>query len=206
MRETAGKLNRTWLAIIGVLLLLAGVAGVLVSSDLARTAAESNNLAINPPGTEERIFSSSPLDLLSNPTAAIITIIISAVLGLLALAWLSAQVPKRHQASTFRLHTDHGSKGYTLCDPKVVASAVETHTQSLPGVTDASALLRGSSKYPELNLEIKIDDRADIQEILQLISTDVAPGLETALETQLQNLAVLINVSTRSQNDKAVTL
>lgn len=206
MRETAGKLNRTWLATIGLLTILAGTAGILLSSGLAGSLAESSGIGISPVDPNEQVFPVAPSEALNTPLAAIIVTVVAALVGLLALAWLSAQVPKRHQGDTFRLHGKQGSDGYTLCDPKVLASAVESEAEALLGVASASAILRGSANEPELNLDIKMDDRAKVQDVIDSVHRQIAPNLEAALEVPLRRVAVLLNVTRRPSGDKTAVI
>ena len=43
---------------------------------------------------------------------------------MLGLLWIIAQIPRKNPAGTYRLHDD-GGQGFTLCDPSVLAAAVE---------------------------------------------------------------------------------
>lgn len=206
MRETAGRLNRTWLALIAVVLIVAGIAGVLLSSGLANNLLSSANLNATVAHPDGQVFAGSPLEAVSNPVGAALILLVAAVIVILALSWLGAQIPRRHQASTLRLHSDQGRDGYTRCEPKVVTSAVVNEVEALPGVNSASALIRGSANQPELNLDVKIEDRADIQDVIARINAEVAPNLETALEAPLRKVAVLFNISTHRGNDKAAVI
>lgn len=206
MRETAGKLNRTWLAIIALLMILAGIAGILLSSGLAGSLAQSFGIGISPADPGGQVFPVAPGEMLNTPLAAIVVTVVAALVGVLALAWLSAQVPKRHQGDTFRLHANQGSDGYTLCDPRVLASAVESEAEALLGVASASAILRGSANEPELNLDIKMDDRAKVQDVIESVHRQIAPNLEAALEVPLRKIAVLLNVTRRPASDKSALI
>lgn len=206
MRQTAGRLNRTWLAIIGLLVLLLGAAGLLLASGAAVTVAEALNAGFTPARPSDTVIPAGFDDVVATTAAALVLTALSVLVGLLALLWLLAQVPRRRPARTFRLHTDDGAAGYTRCEPKVLAEAVENHVLRLPGVTGADALLRGSASEPDLNLTVRVDDRADLQDVLHLIHTDVAADLETALETSLRTLAVLITVGNQQRDDRTAVL
>lgn len=203
MRETAGKLNRTWLALLGVVALFLGIVGILLASGAAANLASTLGLGVEPAAPGDRALPEGYESVFA-PTVAAVIIAASAVLiGLLVLGWLLAQVPKRHQARTFRLHAEDGVDGQTNCEPRVLTDAVEADAEQLPGVNAATALLRGSASEPELNLDLKVDPRADLRSIITQIHATVAPNLETALETPLRKTAVLVNVSARRGNDKA---
>lgn len=206
MRETAGKLNRTWLALLGVLALLLGIAGILLASGAAANLASTLGLGVQPAAPGDRALPEGYESIFAPSIAAVIVVIAAVLIGLLALGWLLAQVPKRHQARTFRLHTEDSVNGQTNCEPRVLADAVEADAEQLPGVNAATVLLRGSASEPELNLDLKVDSRADLRSIITQIHTTVAPNLETALETPLRRTAVLVNVAARKGNDKAAVL
>ncbi|WP_049830321.1 alkaline shock response membrane anchor protein AmaP [Arthrobacter sp. RIT-PI-e] len=204
MRETAGALNRTWLAIIGILVLLLGAAGVLLASGLASTLA--SGAGITTPAPADRALPENFQGVFVPDTAAIIVAVVAIILGLLALGWLLAQIPRRNQARTFRLHADDAADGRTTCEPRVVADAVESEVEQIHGVISAAVLLRGSASQPELTLDVKADQRADIRSIIEQVHTEVVPHLETALETPLRKTAVLMNIGTARNNDKTLVL
>ncbi|WP_394253155.1 hypothetical protein [Arthrobacter pityocampae] len=206
MRETAGKLNRTWLALLGIVALFLGVLGLLLASGAAARIVSALGLGMQPAGPGDRALPEGFQDVFVAPVAAIIVTALAVIIGLLALGWLLAQIPKRHPARTFRLHAEDSVDGQTNCEPSVLADAVEADAEQLPGVTGASALLRGSASQPELNLDLKVDPRADVRSIIERVYTTVAPNLEAALETPLRKTAVLVNVAARRGNDKAAVL
>lgn len=206
MRHTAGGLNRTWLLIIGLVALLLGLTGILLASGTAASLTSAVNPGLQPAGPRKRILPEGFQDVFASNGAAILVTIAAVIVGLLALAWLLAQIPKRQQARTFRLHAEDAVDGRTRCEPRVIADAVETDVEGIYGVTGASALLRGSATQPELNLDVKVDPRSDIRDIIDQIHSLIAPNLETALETPLRRTAVLINVSAPKTNNKTVVL
>ncbi|MBG6225385.1 hypothetical protein IWX63_001957 [Arthrobacter sp. CAN_A2] len=206
MRETAGRLNRTWLTIIGLLALLLGVAGILLAAGLAATITASLDAGFRAARPADPAFPGTFRDVFAADLTPIILTVVSVLIGILALLWLLAQVPRRHPARTFRLHAGDGATGYTLCEPKVLSEAVENHMQRLPGVTGAEAVLRGSATACDLSLNVTIDDRADVQDVLHRIHSAVAADLETALETPLRKVAVLVTVGNRQRSDTSAVL
>ncbi|WP_026549663.1 alkaline shock response membrane anchor protein AmaP [Arthrobacter sp. Br18] len=206
MRESAGRLNRTWLAIIGLATLILGIAGVLLASGLAGTIAQSAGAGFSPAEPADPALPEGFRDVFANDAAPIILAVLAVLIGIGALLWLLAQIPRRNQARAFRLHGDNGSTGYTTCEPRVLTDAVEQETAALPGVTGATALLRGTAAEPELTIDVRVDDRADVQDVLEKIHAQVASNLETALETPLRKVAVLFNVTARRRNDHEAVL
>lgn len=205
MRQTVGALNRTWLAIIGLIGLLLGLAGLLFATGLANQLAQALGLNTQLAQPAEPAV---PVDLqtvLEPQPVAIITAVVGILLGLLALAWVIAQIPRRNQARPLRLHED-GADGLIICEPNVLTRAVENQIEDFPGVIDADAVLRGTASAPELTVNVTVDDRADVQEVIDRVHNDAAADLETALETPLRRLGVLVDVSIKRKSDKAVVL
>lgn len=58
MRQTASGLNRGWLAVLGVLLILAGAAGVLISTGLWVTLAAAAGLGLDRPAATSHVIGS----------------------------------------------------------------------------------------------------------------------------------------------------
>ncbi|WP_434993646.1 hypothetical protein [Arthrobacter sp. Ld5] len=206
MRQTAGRLNRTWLAIIGFLVLLLGAAGLLLASGAAAAVTEVLNAGFTPARPTDTIVPAGLDEVVAAAATPLVLTALAVLVGFLALLWLFAQVPRRRSVRTFRLHDGDGAAGYTRCEPKVLSEAVENHVLRLPGVTGADVLLRGSATEPELSLTVRVEDRADVQDVLRLIHTDVAGDLETALETSLANLAVLVTVGNQRRDERTAVL
>ncbi len=98
---------------------------------------------------------------------------------MLGLLWIIAQIPRKNMAGAYRLH-DVGSQGFTLCDPSVLAAAVENQINTLPGVVTSAALLRGTAKAPDLTLKVTVNDRADVRDLIHRIQTSTLPELSNA--------------------------
>ncbi len=189
MRHHAGAMNRTWLIILGIVLLAAGTASILFSSGLMDQIT-NGNLA----GADEPVLTSGSGILDTVPAGAVL--IGGLVLGLLGLWWILAEVPRRRSASSYRLHED-AARGITRCDPEVLAAAIEDDAASLPGVVSSTALLRGTAESPDLALLLTLNERADIQEALRLVRTDVLANLSRALEVPLHTAGIALEVSGR---------
>lgn len=196
MRQTAGALNRTWLALLGVLALAGGVALLLQAAGVLQ------NLITTPPAGN-RIVAGDLHSFFAQPLVVIVLLLIGAIVGVLALAWIIAQVPRRNPADAYRLHAD-GAQGRTICDPSVLAGVVENQANTLPGVVSSSAVLRGSANEPDLTLQITVNDRADIQDLLRRLETTTLPDLSTALETPLYRCRLQFEVTRRARNTGTV--
>ena len=196
MRQTAGTLNRTWLAVLGVLAVVAGIAVLLQAGGALQTIAPT-------PAAGTRVFTGGAHPFFAQPWLVALTLIIGVVLGALGLGWILAQIPRRNPAGTYRLQPD-GALGRTSCDPSVVATAVEDQIKTLPDVVTSSAVLRGTADEPDLTLKVTINDRADVRALLRHLETTTLPQLSTALEAPLHRQRLQIDVSSRPQTSGTV--
>ena len=73
--------------------------------------------------------------------------------------------PADQRGQPFRLQDD-AVRGLTICRADVLTDAVEADAERLLGVADASAVLRGTARQPELTLKVTVNDRTDIQRLL----------------------------------------
>ncbi len=196
MRQTAGTLNRVWLTILGVLVLAAGIALLLQASGQLHVLANTS-----PSG--DRVVTGDLHASLAPVWVVVVMLIVGVIVGLLGLLWVIAQIPKRNAADAYRLHAD-GGQGFTVCDPSVLATAVENQVNTLPGVVTSSALLRGTAEDPDLTLKVTVNDRADVQGLIHRIQTSTLPDLSSALEAPLQESRLQIDVSGRTQSSGTV--
>ena len=194
MRKHAGTLNRGWLGFFGTLALVGGLYAILAPAGVL-------------PGPEI----GSKLDaelfrfMLARTDVVVAVMILGAIVGVLALAWLTAQVPRTNAARPLRFHDDE-ARGRTLCDPRAVAAAVEGDIRSLPSVTSAGAVLRGTAAAPELTLRVGVDDRADFQSLMRHLRTDVVENFATAMGTSPSRLGVMLDVERGRRTTDIVTI
>ncbi|SEQ31349.1 hypothetical protein [Microlunatus flavus] len=205
MRQSATRLNRAWLTVLGVLLVLLGAAGLLVSTGQAAPLASAAGIGWTPPDTGQRLFGAATAAALALTWVVVLVALVAVVVALLGLAWLLAQVPRKREAKPFRLHDD-AETGLTRVDAGVVADAVEAQLKSLPGVSGASAVLRGSVAQPDLTVRLTVDDRSDIPAVLGRVHREVAGDLAGALDTRLQRLGVQVEVSSAKTGKGQITV
>lgn len=196
MRQNAGTLNRIWLAILGILCLAAGTALLLQTNGTLQTL-------LSTAAAWQSVVAGDLQAFLAQPWVAATVLILGVIIGVLGLLWIIAQIPRRNRAGAYRLHDD-GSQGFTLCDPSVLAAAVEKQINSLPGVVTSAALLRGTAMAPDLTLKVTVNDRADIRDVIHRIRTTTLPELSSALEVPLQSSRLQIDVSGRTQSTGTV--
>ena len=202
MRQTAARLNRTWLTALGVLLVLAGAAGLLLTTGLAGPLLQRAGAGVTAPATGRPLFGNASAEAFGLTWVVVVTAVAGLVVALLGLAWLVAQVPRKHEAKPFRLHDD-ARTGLTRLEPGVLTEAVETQTRAIAGVEGASAVLRGSAERPELTLRVTVDDRTPVPQVLEQVHREVAGALAGSLDTRLRRLAVEVGVArSRSRSSK----
>jgi hypothetical protein len=194
MRQTASRLNRTWLTILGVLLLLSGAAVVLLGLGRAAPLVGRLGLGWTPPRPDRHLAGSEATAAFGQTGVVLLTAAVALLVALLALLWLVAQVPRTNAAKPFRLHDD-ARTGLTRVDADVLTRAVETQVKTLPGVTAASAVIRGTAARPDLTLRVTADDRTDVAGLLVRLHHQVAADLADALDTRLGRLGVQVEVS-----------
>lgn len=196
MRQTAGTLNRIWLTILGILVLAAGAALLL-------QATGSLSTLLNTAPSATSVVTGDLHAFFAPPWVAAIMLIIGVLAGVLGLLWIIAQIPRKNTAGVYRLHDD-GSQGFTLCDPSVLAAAVEKQIDTLAGVVSSAVLLRGTANAPDLTLKVTVNDRADVQGLIRHIQTSTLPELSNALEAPLQRSRLQIDISGRTQSTGTV--
>ncbi|MCC3265980.1 alkaline shock response membrane anchor protein AmaP [Arthrobacter gengyunqii] len=183
MRQHAGTANRVWLTILGLLCLAAGVYVLLLASGVVGTP-------------EGPVLSGPPEDVTGADIAPAAVLIAGLVLGVLGLWWMLVQIPRRAEADTFRLQ-ENPARGITVCNPSVLAAAVEDDTDRIPGVVGSTALLRGTAEEPDLTLKVTVNSWADIREVMDQIEGAVVPHLAMALENPLHSLGVQLEASNK---------
>ncbi|GAA3554912.1 hypothetical protein GCM10022197_07590 [Microlunatus spumicola] len=205
MRQTASRLNRTWLTILGVLLLLVGAVGVLLGTGQAAPLLARTGAGFTPPGTDRRLFGDATAGAFALTWVVLVTAVVAVVLALLGLLWLIAQIPRANAAKPFRLHDD-ARTGLTRVDADVLTHAVEAQVKALPGVTGASAVIRGSAAHPDLTLRVTADDRTDVRGLLERLHDQVAADLGASLDTPLRRLGVQVEVSSGRTGTDHITV
>ena len=206
MRQLAGTLNRGWLAVIGIVALLIGLAGVLVSTGLLSSLTGSTGAGVpSGPAANGSVIPSGAGRVFAASSVAVAVAAFGVIVGLLGLLWLLAQLPRANRARPLRLH-DEATSGLTVCDPQVLSRAVEDDLNALAGVRSADAVLRGTAKAPELTVRVSADDRTDLAELVRSVRADVADHLAQAMDTPLAHLGVQVDIERGKRTSGSVTV
>ncbi len=194
MRQYAGKLNRGWLSVLGVLLLLGGLYVVLASYGVLLGPEKGSWVDADRVGA-----------ILERTVVVVAVALLGVVIGLLALAWIIAQAPRVHRARPFRFHDDP-ALGLTLCSPEILSTAIVEDIKRLPSVMSAGSVLRGTAAAPELTMTVGVDDRADFSRLMQGIRSEVVENFTKSMGTPPFNLAVRLDVEPGKRSNDSVTL
>lgn len=205
MRQAIGPLNRTWLAIVGIIALILAAAGLLLASGLANTVGQALGLPGSLAAPGQPVVTSGLQSLFESAAVPVIIAVAGVILSILALLWITKQIPRKNEAPALRLHTD-GATGLTMCNPHVITDAIEHQLGEFPGVVRAAAILRGTASAPELTVHATVGESADVREVLDYITERTASDLETALEVPLQRLAILFDVSGSRRGSRTIVL
>lgn len=202
MRQRSGLLNRALLAVIGLVVLLAGIVAALIALGLLARIITAIGIGLGVPVTSSKVLGPGVGAFFDQPVAVGL---LGVILGVIGLAWLMAQIPRTNAAKPFRLQDD-AARGVTICRADVLTDAVEADAERLLGVADASAVLRGTARQPELTLKVTVNDRTDIQRLLHSLQAETAARLVSAMETPLKHLAVQVDVTTGRPTADQITI
>lgn len=166
MTARVGAANRTVLALIGLILLAAGVLGLALAAGVfGRQRADqpvlSQAVRTYPHG--------HPWFWWAVAAAAVI-------IALLALKWLMTQLGT-DRANRIDRTTDAG-EGYTVLHAGALTDAVEDDVTSIPGVAGATAYV---SHPLAVNLRVDLADDADIDRVRSALERGTVPHLRQAL-------------------------
>ena len=97
MRRMAAGANRTGLIIVGLFLLVAGLAVLAISFGLAAAVA---------PGLTPDAELKPVAAVFALPFSAVIALVVALILAIIGIRWLAAQVPRKDPAEPLRMQED----------------------------------------------------------------------------------------------------
>ncbi|MFE7775190.1 hypothetical protein ACFU5O_15055 [Streptomyces sp. NPDC057445] len=161
------RLNRTLLAVLGVLLLGSGAFALAVH--FGRLTFLDSDATLIPTTADP-------------PTWALwIAAATATVLGLLILRWIAAQLTRRPKAHTWHLerNPEHGS---TELAANAATAPFLSEVTTYPGVHHARATLAGTRQNPTLAMVISTEQGGDLTTINHHLNTHGLPRLRQALD------------------------
>jgi hypothetical protein len=178
------RLNRTVLALLGLLCLAAGGVVLLIGTGLlGGLLPVPADAPLLPPGLVLPGW---------GPWAVVAAAII---VGLLALRWLIAQTIRGPASSDWQLSPDI-TTGTTHIDSDTAARPLADEIEDYPGVRSATARLTGPHQHPHLYLRVSADDHADISDLRRRIDDDAIPRLTQALNLPALTADMLLRLVT----------
>ncbi len=166
------RLNRSLLAVVGLLLLAAGATVLTIGLGPLPAAP----LGIGP---DTALLPTQPTLEGWEPYAAAAA---GTLLGLLALRWLLAQARRRPPDSIWHLDRSPTAPGSTALPTSAAAAAIAHDITTYRGVDTATATLAGSHSAPTVHLDVAIETRASVADLRHRITTEALPRLRTALQ------------------------
>ncbi|GLY53566.1 alkaline shock response membrane anchor protein AmaP [Lentzea sp. NBRC 102530] len=171
-------MNRFLLALLGLVLLLAGAAALVVNLDLVRWLDRSGPVV---PGTA------------LPPTWVLWVVAAGAVvLALVCLRWLTAQVPRR-KVTDWRWADEEGA---TRISTATATAPFADEVTAYPGVRKVEATLTGPHTAPRLALVVRAHGDADLRGIRRRIDDEGLPRLREALDAPDLHATVEFRMST----------
>jgi hypothetical protein len=182
------RLNRTVLALLGLLLLLAGALVLLVGSGAATSAPAGLPVAADAP-----LLPPTPDPPAWLPWAGTA---VATFVGLAALRWLAAQAVRVPRGTNWQL-ADDPHTGATLLSTTAAAAPLAAEISTYPGVRAATARLAGVHQHPELHIQITMDDRASLSDLRHRIDEAAIPRLIGALDLPALDADLLLRPTGR---------
>ncbi len=181
------RLNRTLLLLAGLVLLVAGLFEIGSGLGLIHLVSKHQGLAVL---AGQRAHWVGPAVFAG-----------AAVIGLAALWWLIAQLPRRHRSVTWRVSANP-DRGVTALAADAAAAPVAADIAGYPGVHGATARLAGPPRSPSLYLHVRTEYDTDLSALRRQIERHALPRLRSALE--LDDLPSAIIITPTSAHSRSV--
>ncbi|WP_433802179.1 hypothetical protein [Actinomycetospora sp. CA-084318] len=183
------RLNRSLLAVIGILLIAAALLAAGIST---------GQLPLVP--TTSAVVPSASLP----SWAAWVVAVVGIVVGLLALRWLIAQARRRPIGSAWSAEAAGPVGGRTAASSSVIADALCDDLVAHPAIADATARLTAPAPRPALYVELAVDAQADATAARAHLEQHALPRLRTALGTDTLPVELLLRTGRASQDERRV--
>lgn len=172
MTPTVDRVNRVLLIVIGAVVLVAGVLLLLVSGGAFGSYAATSSV----------IPEQATLNMRANqswfwPVLAVLLLIIAA----LCAWWVMAQL-RTH--SVAQLELERSPEGNVIVSGHALAECLEQDCESIPGIARARVRVASDNDRVSISVTAWIGAPYDINRSVELITTNVLPHLNHALDTE----------------------
>lgn len=183
------RLNRSLLAVIGIVLIAAALLAAGISTGQLPLIA--SNTAVVPTA--------------SLPSwAAWVVAVAGVVVGLLALRWLIAQARRRPAGSPWSAESAGPVEGRTTASSSVIADALCDDLTAHPAIADATARLTAPGPRPTLYVELAVDAEADAAAARAHLEQHALPRLRTALGADTLPTQLLLRTGRGGRDERRV--
>jgi hypothetical protein len=183
------RLNRSLLAVVGILLILAALLAAGLSTGQLPFAAP--DAAIVPSA--------------SLPSwAAWIVAVAGVIVGLLGLRWLIAQARRKPAGSPWSAEAAGPVEGTTTASSSVIADAFCDDLESHPAIAGATARLTAPGPRPALYVELAVDAAADAADARAHLEQHALPRLRQALGTESLPVELLLRTGRAGKDERRV--
>lgn len=186
-----GRLNRTLLALLGLLLLATGAATLAAGLGLVGVLAPESPVLPGPLRTY----------LIEQPWVPYAVAAVGILVALLGVRWLLAQLPRRASTGRFRIQDENG-RGVTHVDADIVADALEADIQAYSGVSSARADITGSRLRPDVSITLVVDPGTDIKALQDRLRDHAEERMSRALGAETVTTHLLVNLSRSAHEDR----
>ncbi|MGF7235398.1 MAG: alkaline shock response membrane anchor protein AmaP [Frankia sp.] len=164
------RLNRVLLLLLGLLMLAAGIGGLLAGTGVFGSQLEHRSLYDSEAG---RYVGRNGTWLWLAAAA------LSVLLALLAVGWLRALAASpRTRSMRIPSDLDHGE---TAVEAAALTSALTKELRSYREVRDARARLLGDERTPRLRLDVTLESRAQLSAVRARVETEALAHLRNAV-------------------------
>lgn len=193
MGARADRLNRVLLTLLALLLLAAGVAGLLLGTGVLDERYQRNRVLPDETG---------PFVTDNAGWLWPVVTLLAVVLSLLALRWLLLQLGTDRRG-TLDLTTTR-TDGETRVEAGAVTDALVDALERLPGVDAASARFITVKGREQLLLHVRLADRADVAQARQALADGPLTELRQVLGEACPPVVVELEPSTRGSSRELV--
>jgi hypothetical protein len=188
----ADRTNRALLTLLGLLLLAAGVAGILAGTDILGHQVGNRSLIANPVG--HYIGDNSAWFW---PIAALA----AAVLALLALRWLVAVL--RPDARPGDIHIAAApTTGRTTLDSGALRDALTAEIETYRGVDNARIRVLGTPDAPRLAVTVRVTNDSDLVALRRRLETQALQHARQVLDSP--DLPIRLHLSLTNQTSRVI--